>query len=368
MIYRALGRTGLKVSQLGFGAMRLPMLGEGEQARVDREKAVPMIRAAFAAGVNYIDSAVGYCNQDSQRAVGEALKGWREKVIVSTKNPYYGTDEKAWWTNLENSLARLEVEAIDVYHHHGANGKSFTETILPTMSKWMRKAVDQKLVRHIACSFHDNNAGLRTIVEGNYAEVITLQYNMLDRQLEDGIAYAHSKGVGIIVMGPVAGGRLGVDTEVFGNILPSLKRVPELAMRFVLANPHIAVALSGMGDMAMLEENLKTCGDAVALSAQDKAEIDAHLEKLKSLADLYCTGCGYCKPCSQNVDIPGVFNRYNQARVYGLWKNAKESYQWMIGKGFAADKCTQCGECEGKCPQKLEIRRQLEEAHKALCL
>ena len=366
MIYRTLGKTGLKVSQLGFGAMRLPMVGEGEAAKINREKAIPMIHRAFEGGVNYIDTAVGYCNQDSQVVVGEALKGWRDKIVVSTKNPYYDQDEKEWWTNLENSLKRLQVSSIDIYNHHGLNWKKYTEGIEPRAGKWMRKALDQKLIKHICCSFHDKNDVLKKIVDTGYVEVITLQYNMLDRALEEGIAYAHEKGIGIVNMGPVAGGRLGVDSDVLRSMVPGIQRVPELALRFCLSNPDISVALSGMGTMQMVEENLAIASDAKALSASDKSAIDAHLVKLKQLADLYCTGCNYCKPCPNNVDIPGVFTRYNQARLYGLWSHAKSGYASQIRKGTAADQCVQCAECEPKCPQKLEIRKQLEEAHAAM--
>src|SRR5690554_7256432 len=107
MIYRTLGKTNLSVSQLGFGCMRLPMNGTGATATVNRDLAVPMLRRAFERGVNYFDTAVGYCNQDSQRVVGEALRDRRHEVVLSTKNPYYGASEKEWWTNLENSLERL---------------------------------------------------------------------------------------------------------------------------------------------------------------------------------------------------------------------------------------------------------------------
>jgi predicted aldo/keto reductase-like oxidoreductase len=366
MQYRALGRTGLKVSQLGFGAMRLPMVGEGDKAVVDREKAVPLMRRAFEMGVNYIDTAQMYCNNDSQAAVGEAIKGWREKLVVSTKNIYYGESESEWRAVLENSLKKLGVEALDVYHHHAVNWQQFSECVLPRVGKWMSKVKAEGLVKHVAVSFHDQPEALTKILEREYAEVITVQYNMLDRSLEKSIALAHQKGVGVIVMGPVAGGRLGSDAEIFQKMVPGLKRVPELAMRFVLANPNVTVALSGMGTMEMVEENLRVCSDTISLSPEDMEAIETHLKRLKAMADLYCTGCGYCKPCSQKVDIPAVFGRYNEARIYGLWKNAKDSYQWLIKMGWAADKCTQCGECEGKCPQKIEIRRQLEEAHAAL--
>ena len=370
MNYRTLGRTGLRVSQLGFGAMRLPMVGQGENAVVNRELAVPMIHKAFEGGVNYIDTAVGYCNSDSQRAVGDALKGWRDRIVVSTKNPYYESDEKAWWTNLEQSLERLGIEYIDIYNHHGLGWKSYTDNVEPRLAKWMARAKDQGLIRHICFSFHDNNEALIKLADTGYADVVTLQYNMLDRSLEQGIAHAHEKGMGVVVMGPVAGGRLGADTPVLSELLPQIRRVPELALRFVLANPNVTVALSGMETMQMVEENLVICSDPAGLSAADYAAIEEQLERLKATADLYCTACGYCKPCVAGIDIPRVFGLYNRGRVYGMWESARREYRSMPTdiwwRAPQADVCTECGECEEKCPQKIPIRKQLAEAHKAL--
>jgi predicted aldo/keto reductase-like oxidoreductase len=370
MIYRTLGRTGLKVSQLGFGAMRLPMVGEGEAKKVNRELAIPMIHRAFEAGVNYIDTAQGYCNSDSQRVVGEALKSWREKVIVSTKNNIYGTDEKAWWTGLEQSLERLDVSCIDIYNHHGMRWARYEEFVAPVMSKWMQKAKDQGLIKHICCSFHDNNAALLKLVDSGYVSSITLQYNMLDTQLEEGIAYAKEKGLGVVAMGPVGGGRLGIPNESLSSVVPGIARIPELALRFVLANPHITMALSGMSTMQQVEENLAVAADTVTLSEEEKGRITEHLGRLKAMADLYCTGCNYCMPCPNGVAIPKIFSMYNQARVYGLWDHARRQYANMIAKapkqGQPADKCIDCGACEPKCPQNIPIRNQLKDAHKAL--
>ncbi len=366
MLCRVLGRTGLKVSQLGFGAMRLPMVGQGPDARVNRELATPMIHRAIELGVTYFDSAIGYCNSDSQRALGDALKGRREQLVVSTKNHYYGEDEKEWWTHLENSLERLQTSYIDIYNHHGLGWKSYTDCVAPRLSKWMQKAKDQKLIRHICSSFHDNCEAMKKIVDTGYVDVMTVQYNMLDRQLEEGIAHAHARGVGVVVMGPVGGGRLGASSEVLATLIPNIKRVPELALRFVLANPDVSVALSGMSTMQHVEENAKVASDPVALTGEHRAAIEQHLDRLQKMAGLYCTGCNYCKPCPNKVDIPGVFQRYNMARVYGLWEHARQSYAGLMKKSEAADVCAQCGECEPKCPQHLEIRRQLEEAHAQL--
>lgn len=370
MQYRELGKTGLRVSQLGFGAMRLPMTGEGDQQRVDRELALPMIHRAFEGGVNYIDTAVGYCNHDSQRAVGDALKGWRDKIVVSTKNPNYGQDEGEWWKNLEDSLERLDVEFIDLYSHHGVRWKRYVESIEPRLSKWMFKARDQGLIKHVCCSFHDDNEALLNLVETGYVDVITLQYNMLDRKLEEGMAAAREKGIGVVVMGPVAGGRLGAGSEILEQAIPGIDRVPELALRFVLSNPDVSVALSGMSTMQHVEENLATASEAVSFSDDDKAAIAEHLERLKKLADLYCTGCEYCLPCPEEVAIAKIFERYNRGRVYGLWESARESYAGLgkvrWDRGNNAEACNECGECEEKCPQDIPIRKQLKEAHAGL--
>ena len=366
MKYATLGKTGLNVSRLGFGAMRLPM----ENGRVDRSLAIPMLHRAFEAGVNYVDTAVGYCSEDSQRAVGEALRGWRDRVVVSTKNPYYGESETEWWQNLENSLERLQVSYLDIYNTHGVNGQRFEEAVRPRIAQWMLKARNQGLIRHISTSFHDGPDILRKIVEDGFYESITLQSNMLDRKLEDAITYAREKNVGIVVMGPVAGGRLGTPNEVLLNLVPGIVRIPELALRFVLSNPNVTVALSGMSSMQQVEENLAVASDVRALEAEDTRLINEQLDRLKQMADTYCTGCDYCLPCPEEVNISRIFKMFNDARVYGLRGHAQEQYASWIQKapegGETATACIECGECEAKCPQHIPIRKQLQEAHEYL--
>ena len=376
MIYRQLGRTGLMVSQLGFGAMRMPMVKVNGEDVVDRELTIPMFHRAFDKGLNYVDSAVGYCNQDSQRVVGEAVRSWTGKdrakypIVISTKNPYYDEDEEAWWTNLENSLERLGVSSIDVYNHHGINWQRYTESVEPRISKWMLKAKDQGLIKHICTSFHDTNEALVNLIDTGYVESITLQYNLLNRALEPGIAHAKEKNVGIVVMGPVAGGRLGGPSEVLAKLVPGIARVPELALRFVLSNPNVTVALSGMSTMQQVEENTDTASDEVSLSDEDLQAIRVHVERLAEMAKLYCTGCRYCLPCEQEVNIPYIFEMYNMGNVYGLWDIARQYYAtfpdspWIGGK--RADECIECGDCEAKCPQGIQIREQLKAAHLAL--
>ena len=365
-----LGKTGLKVSRLGFGAMRLPMEEEDDNKRIDRTKAIPMIHTAFEAGVTYIDTAVGYCNQDSQRVVGEALKGWRDKIVVSTKNPYFDEDEKKWWQNLEDSLERLDIDCIDIYNTHGVNAKELEKKVKPRVLKWLTSAKDQGMITHICTSFHDDCAGLMKVVDSGIYSSVTLQYNMLDRQLEDGMAHAHESGMGVVVMGPVGGGRLGAQNEVFGSMLTSVDRIPELALRFVLCNPNVDIALSGMSTMEQVQENINTCSDDITLADADQKMIDEQLARLKKAADLYCTGCKYCLPCPEKVDIPRVFNMYNQTRVYGMTDRPKKQYaNWSNNrdaKTSVASACVECGKCEELCPQNIPIIKQLKEAHSYL--
>jgi len=362
--YRTLGRTNLRVSQLGFGAMRLPM----KDGKVGRALSTPMFHRAFEAGVNYVDTAVGYCGNDSQGAVGDALKGWRDKVVLSTKNPYFDEDEKVWWGHLETSLKLLQTDHLDIYNTHGIDWSTWEGKVAPRVSKWMLKAKQQGMVRHICTSFHDDNKALRKVVDTGFYDVVTLQYNLLDRQLEDGIAYAKEKGMGVVVMGPVGGGRLGADTDALKGLLPKgVARVPELALRFVLSNPNVTVALSGMSTIKQVEENLKTAAELRPLSKKDIDAIGEQLERLMKASDLYCSGCGYCKPCKSGVDIPQVFKMYNEARVYGTWDHAKGVYHWYLeSEKNMADACKECGECLEKCPQGIKIPERLKEAHAAL--
>jgi predicted aldo/keto reductase-like oxidoreductase len=298
--------------------------------------------------------------------VGEALEGRRDGIVVSTKNPYYKEDEKEWWKNLENSLERLDIDCIDIYNTHGVNAKSLEEKVLPRVLKWLTSAKDQGMIKHICTSFHDDCKGLMKVVDSGIYSSVTLQYNMLDRALEDGIAHAHESGMGVIVMGPVGGGRLGAPNEALEALGASVARIPELALRFVLCNPNVDMALSGMSTMEHVQENIAVCSDDLTLSAEDQQIITEQLERLKKAADLYCTGCKYCLPCPNKVDIPRIFDIYNQGRIYGFNKDARSNYAGWTEKQketTIASACVECGECEPKCPQNIPIIAQLKEAH-----
>ena len=384
MIYKQFGNTKISVSSLGFGAMRLPMqdAAGGKPKLVDYDKAVPLMQKAFEMGVNYIDTAPYYCSSDSETAVGMALKGWRDKVYLSTKNPVEDADYGNWMNRLEKSLRKLDTDYIDFYHMWGISLKVFQERIdiKGGPIDAARKALDEGLIRNLSFSFHDKPENMIPIIDSGYFATALLQYNLLDRSNEAGMAYAKEKGLGTIVMGPVGGGRLGVPSGVIQGMLAdkNLKSTAEMALRFVLANPIADVALSGMENLKMLEENAKIASIEGHLTEEEIAKVNVMMEENKKLADLYCTGCKYCMPCEQGINIPHILSLMNCHRVYDLTGYSQKEYKklyipmeirhlpWEIEWGLDATKCTQCGICEEKCPQDLKIIEQLKETHATL--
>jgi len=373
MQYRDFGNTGIKISTLGFGAMRLPYKVVNGKNVYDEDESIKIIHRAFELGVNYIDTAPGYCERKSESIVGKALKGWRDKVYVSTKNPIEDSSGSNYRKRLENSLKELDAEYIDFYHMWGINWALFEKKINVKngpMSEAI-KAKEEGLIKHISFSFHDKPENMIKLIDTGYFETVLCQYNLLDRSNEQAIAYAHDKGLGVVVMGPVGGGRLGAPSEVIRNLLPGkVKSSAEIALRFVIANRNVSCALSGMENIKMVEDNALIASNEDCLSAEELEAVNAAIEEKKRLAELYCTGCNYCMPCPQGINIPHNFLLMNYHKVYGLTDYARNEYS-KIGAGEnskdkKAEDCVECGLCEKKCPQKIEIRRQLKETAKAL--
>jgi len=374
MKYNEFGKTGIKMSNLGFGAMRLPMRGEGDKREIDDDLAIPLMRRAFDLGVNYIDTAPYYCDKLSEIAVGKALKGYRDKVYLSTKNPIENLSADDWMKRLESSLTKLDVDYIDFYHFWGINLKGFQEweKLSNGPLQAAERAKAEGLIRHISFSYHDSAENLRYIIDSGRFESVLVQYNLLDRANEENIAYAKEKGLGTVIMGPIAGGRLGAPSNVIQGLLKEKPAsTAEMAMRFVLANPNVDISLSGMENIAMLEENAKIASMEGYLTPAEIITVNKMMEENKKLAELYCTSCDYCKPCPKEIDIPHLFNMMNNHRVYGLTEHSKAAYAAMMNgtswkKSADASKCIECGICEEKCPQKLKIIKQLKETHKEL--
>ncbi len=359
MQYTTLGKTGLTVSRLGFGCMRFPMKTDKE---VDRDLAIPMLRRAVELGVTYFDTAVGYCAGDSQRVLGEAMEGLRNKIVLSTKNHHYDKQDKdGWWKNLNDSLERLRTDYIDIYNFHGMNFERYETAVSGEAGLYLEalKAKEQGMIGHICHSFHGSLESLKRCIDTGLFDSVTVQYNLLDQRLEEGIAYAAEHNQGVVIMGPVGGGRLGYPSGKAHEIAGEVKSTPELALRFVLSNENVNVALSGMSTMEQLEENVETVSNLDELTAADHKKIEAAIEERKKLAGLYCTGCNYCMPCPDAVDIPANFEILNLDRVFGLSDHARSRYAALGGK---AALCRQCGKCVELCPQELEIPKRLGEA------
>ena len=369
MQYREYGRTAIKVSALGFGCMRLPM----EDDHVKAEYTIKMLRRAMDLGVNYFDTAVHYCKHESQVVLGKAIKGRRNQLYISTKNPHKEDDSKEWRRLLEESLERLDIDYIDFYHCHGLRWQQYVEGFSKGPLAEARQAQEEGLFRYLCFSSHDYEHIPKLIDTGEFAGM-TVQYNLLDRKNEEAIAMAHERGMGVAIMGPIGGGRLVAESEQIKRFIPGgSKSSPDVALRFVLSNPNVTIALSGMNSMEMVDENIATASRTEPLSAEEHQHVLAMLEENQRLADLYCTGCGYCMPCENGVDIPENFRLMNYHRLYGLTQIAQERYARLGNRKVDdepapawAEACIECGECEPECPQDIPIREQLKEVQEAL--
>ncbi len=371
MIYRKFGSTGKEISSLGFGCMRLPEYEKDGQWFIDEDKAIPMLHHAYENGVNYFDTAPYYLHKNSEATVGKAMKDIRDNVMLSTKIPLEEVKKADDYRRaLEKSLKKMDTDYIDFYHFWGINKGSFDEKIMGlNLIKEAMKAKEEGLIRHISFSFHDKAEHIKYIIDtAEVMETMLVQYNLLDRSNEEMISYAASKGLGVVIMGPVGGGRLAAPTDLYSKLTgkPSMATY-ELAFKFVLGNPGVSCALSGMQTMDMVEKNLTIAGEGKPLNTDEWRQLGEAVDQLKKFSDLYCTGCEYCQPCPRSIQIPKIFNMFTYHNVYGLTDHAKnEMKKYLDEGGKTIQDCSNCGFCEKKCPQKLEVRKQLERVQQVL--
>lgn len=374
MQYRKFGNTGVNISALGFGCMRLPEIEQPDgKFIVDQEKTDAMLRHAYDLGVNYFDTAFFYCHENSEIAVGKALKPIRDKVYISTKCPLERVKSpEDFEAILDISLKKLDTDYVDFYHFWGIGQKAFDEIIVPL--GLLQKAEELKAkgkIRHISFSFHDKPEALKYIIDNApQMETVLLQYNLLDRANEEMIAYAAEKGLGVVVMGPVGGGRLAAPTELAQKLGTGSLNTYELAFRFVLGNPGVSCALSGMQTYEMVDQNAAVASLEEPMTEQQWRDVGDALENLKKFSELYCTGCAYCQPCPKGIEIPKIFQAYTYHNVYGLSELAKKTFTNYVNDekkpGATLKDCANCGFCEKKCPQHLKVRELLKKAEDVL--
>jgi len=372
---RKLGKTGIKVSILGFGAMRLPTIKVGENA-IKHEEAIKIIRKGIDAGINYVDTAYNYHDDESEIVVGKALKdGYREKVTLATKAPVWKDEynkPEHFEEHLDEQLKKLQVKTIDVYLLHALNEKTWKKVQELKLNEQAEVAKKEGKIKHLAFSFHDKPEVLKEIIDSGFFDVMLVQYNILDIVNEEMLKYANEKGLGVVIMGPVGGGRLSGNPpkEMQEYLTKGRTDFTDLALRFVWSNPHVSVALSGMGSEEMVEDNLKIASGFKDLAEKEKKNVTQIAKQFKELTDNLCTSCKYCEPCPEEVAISFIFRSLIYHDVYGDKERAKLYYSkigqpdWPPGK--QADACIECGECEPKCPQKIPIIEQLKKSHKIL--
>lgn len=367
MQYRKFGNTGIKISTLGFGAMRLPEKEINGQWFIDEDLALPLLMRAFELGVNYFDTAPYYLHKNSETTLGKALKSVRDKVYLSTKIPMENYKKKGDFRRcLEQSLTKMQTDYIDFYHFWGINKGTAEQINANDIMKEVLECKEQGLLRFMSFSFHDAPENIKFIIDNVPGlSSILCQYNLLDRSNEDMIDYARDKGLGTVIMGPVGGGRLSAPADLYKKLTGKESNATyELALRFVLGNQNVNCALSGMGSMQMLEQNVEIANKSSEITAEEWNQIAGAMEQLSKFNELYCTGCGYCQPCPSNINIPKIFQMYTYHNVYGLSEGAKGEWWWYKNnpenKGKTYDDCATCGQCEEKCPQKLKVISELE--------
>jgi len=376
MQYREFGKKDFKVSALGFGCMRLPIINN-DTKKIDEEKAISLIRYAVDNGVTYIDTAYPYHKGNSEIAVGKALKdGYREKVKLATKLPTWLTKSYEDFDKyLDEQLEKLQTDHIDMYLLHALNKERWDNLLELDIFKFIKSALSDGRIKQIGFSFHDKLDTFKEIVDGYDWDFCQIQYNFLDENYQagtEGLEYAAKKGMAIVIMEPLKGGRLAkkppISVKEQWGKAETQKTPAEWALRWVFNHPEVTTVLSGMNSMEQIIENMKTSETALpnSLSAKDLELIDNVKGQYNELIKVQCTACNYCMPCPDGVDIPENFALLNEASMYNEQDTQSHAYNNELTLKQRAVSCVECGKCETLCPQHLEIRKHLKEVNKAM--
>ena len=381
MRYRELGRSGIKVPVLGFGAMRFPMLpGKKDTKRktgVNVPEATRMLHRAYELGVTYFDTAYGYHMGWSEVIVGKALKGLpRDRVTVTTKLPVWlAKQTKDFARLLRTQLRRLRTDHLDFYLLHALNKDSFERVRDLGVFDFLEQERERGRVRHIGFSYHDRAAHFAPILDAYDWDLCQVQYNIVDTDYQagrKGVRYAARKGVGVVIMEPLRGGDLvncipPAGQRAWDSIRP--KRPPvEWLLRWLWDEPGVSMVLSGMGSMEQLEQNVAVASKAKprSLTPNQKRVINRVRAAYRRLQLVPCTNCGYCLPCPSGVNIPRNFAIRNSLAMFPDSSTARMEYNRWMAAEQRASACTDCGRCVPLCPQQIPIPERLKEVDRAL--
>jgi len=373
MQYRTFGELDWKPSALGFGAMRLPTIGD-DPAKIDEEPATRMIRTAIDAGVNYVDTAWPYHRQQSEPFVGRCLRdGYRGKVKLATKMPVWLIEKREDCDRyLGEQLKRLQTDRIDFYLLHGLNAERWPSIRDLGVLDWAEEAIADGRIGHLGFSFHDDLSVFKEIVDAYDWTFCQIMYNYMDVAFQagrEGLRYAASKGLAVVVMEPLRGGSLARNVpESVAKLwesAPTQRSPADWALQWVWNHPEVSLLLSGMSTMEHVEENLESAERSAVgtLSDEELRLIDRVRDAYREMAPIPCTDCKYCQPCPSGVDIPRVFENYNNAIMYSAPARYRMSYNQFMDAKSRADNCVECGQCESVCPQQIELIDWLKKAH-----
>lgn len=374
MRYRS-DKKGTQLSILGYGCLRFTR----KNGKIDLEKAETEILEAIRRGVNYFDTA--YVYQGSEAALGEILRrnGCREQVYIATKLPHYLIKSRAGLERcFREQLNRLQTDHVDYYLMHMLNDADTWEALKQKgVQDWIEEKLKEGAIRNIGFSYHGNSENFKKLLDAYVWDFCQIQYNYMDEDTQAGrvgLQYAEQKGIPVIIMEPLRGGKL-VDLlpseakKLFAGARP--ERTPaEWALRWLWNQTGVTVVLSGMNSVQMVRENTEAASSAEPgeLTEADQELYRKVKQEINRKVKVGCTACGYCMPCPQGIDIPGTFRCYNEMYTEHPKVGRKE---YLMTTAFRkrqnpASGCIRCGKCERLCPQKIEIRKELKQAAKEL--
>ncbi len=374
MNYR-LDKYGNKISLLGFGCMRFTR----SKGKIDLEKAEKELLTAFHAGVNYYDTA--YIYPGSEALIGEIFERnhIREQLYIATKLPHYLIKSTGGLDKIfQEELERLRTNYVDYYLMHMMNDIQTWEKMKALgIEEWIKAKKEAGEIRQIGFSYHGNSDMFCKVIDAYDWDFCQIQYNYLDEHSQagrKGLDYAASKGIPVIIMEPLRGGKLvnnlPEEAKKIFKDYPTKYTPAQWAFRWLYNQPEVTCVLSGMNSEEMVLENVQTAATTKVgeLGTEEEQMLQRVVAAIHAKTKVGCTGCGYCMPCPKNVDIPGVFSAYNSSYADGkfgaFWDHVKCTA--MRKTSTAAYNCIGCGKCEKHCPQHIEIRKQLKDAEKRL--
>lgn len=371
MKYRTMGKLGIKTSAFGLGCMRFNGEASGDSI-INEQKAVSLIRQAIDGGVTYLDTAYVYLDKTSEIVLGKALRdGYREKVTIATKMPMdYVHDRAEMQALLDSELKKLQTDHIDFYLMHGINREKweyFKSIGAPAFFDDMKK---EGKIRYKCFSFHGPYEDFEYILQDSDWDMVQIQYNFMDVDNQagtKGLELAGRLGIPVVIMEGLLGGRLAKapsNVQALYDAFPVKRSPVEWAFRWLCNRPEVAVVLSGCNEAEQIADNLRIFDtlEAGIMDQKELALMDQVREAYLSRTKIGCTGCRYCMPCPNGVDIPGVFSVWNSVSLYDTDPKWNWDLRRIREKDCGADRCVGCGACEAACPQHLEIIAGLQRA------